>query len=198
MSNPSAADMLMGSAPVTPPSAAKQRGWIAAVALVVGLAGLGVGAYAVATIPGKTTGPTGATGPIGATGATGSPGVQGPAGAKGDVGPAGPAGTIATTSVFHGTTLVSGPDPQVGFVLVAKTECPTGQILLTGGAQVSAPGVIPDRNVRLGASFPLNKKTWQTVSIVTAPLGAGVSMSMRPYVLCGAPTPTSSAKTPKS
>ena len=179
-------------APVKPPPAGKERGWVVLVALIVGLAGLGVGAYAVATMPGKTSGPTGATG---ATGPQGSNGAAGPAGAKGDVGPAGPAGTIAATSIFHGTTLVSGPDPQVGAVLVAKSECPSGQILLTGGALVSAPGVVADRNVDLRVSMPLTTKIWQTVAIVTGPLGAGVSMSMRPFVVCGVPTPTSTTTT---
>ena len=182
----------------TPTPPATERKWVLpalVVALIVGLAGLGFGIYAVATMPAKTSGPTGATGATGATGPTGAQGAPGPAGA---VGATGPAGTIAATSVFHGTTLVSGPDPQVGVVLVAKTQCPSGQILLTGGAQVSAPGIIADRNVALGASFPLNNKVWQTVSIVTGPLGAGVSMSMRPFVLCGVPTATTTSTTPKT
>ena len=80
-------------------------------------------------------------------------------------------------------------------MLVAKTECPKGQILLNGGAVVSAPGLVPDRNVDLRVSMPLTTTIWQTVAIVTGPLGTGVSMSMKPYVVCGVPTPTSSSTT---
>lgn len=55
-------------------------------ALVVGLAGLGVGAYALATIPASVSGPRGPQGVWGP---------QGPAGPQGIAGPKGPAGTIA-------------------------------------------------------------------------------------------------------
>ena len=59
------------------------RRWVAPVviaALLVGGAGLGVGAYAVATTPAKTSGPQGRTG---ATGAQGPQGVKGAAGSDG-------------------------------------------------------------------------------------------------------------------
>jgi hypothetical protein len=181
MSNPSTSEM-----PTQQPSAGdKERGWVVPVvigALVVGLAGLGVGAYALATMPAKTSGPQGPAGPQGATGAQGAQGVPG---AKGETGPAGPAGTIADTSVVAATALTSPPNPAVGAVLVAKTTCPVGHVLLSGGAEVSAPGVQADRNVELRSSFPLNKAEWQTVAIVTGPLGAGVSMTMKPFVMCG-------------
>ncbi len=157
------------------------------VAFVIGAAGLGVGAYAVATTPTKTSGPQG---PTGATGATG------PRGAKGNVGPAGPAGpsgTVAAASMISSTALRSAPNPAVGTVLVAKTSCPAGKVLLSGGAQVTAPGLQADRDVMLRSSFPLNATKWQTVAIVTGPLGAGVVMTMRPYVLCGEPTPSASS-----
>jgi hypothetical protein len=175
--------------PVLPST--KKSGWVVPMviaALVVGLAGLGVGIYAVVATPAKTSGPPGPVGPQGPAGAEGKQGTPGAAGAKGDPGPAGPPGTIAATSISSGTVLTSAPDPPVGTVLVAKTTCPNGKILLSGGAQVSAPGVVPDRNVDLRSSFPLTTTEWQTVAIVTGPLGAGVSMSMKPYVVCGMPT----------
>jgi hypothetical protein len=162
-------------------------GWLMPVvigALVVGLAGLGVGIYAVAKIPASTSGPTGHTGPAGATGKQGVQGVAGPAGPQGA---AGPAGTIAATSIVAASNLSSAADAPVGTVLVAKTGCPTGKVLLSGGAQVSASSAADDHNVSLSSSFPLSDTMWQTVAIVTGPLGAGVSMSMKPYVLCGAP-----------
>ena len=175
------------------PPANREPRWVAPVvvaALLVGGAGLGVGAYAVATTPAKTSGPQGRPGATGATGA------QGPQGVKGDTGPAGPAGptgTVAATTILSATSVKSAPDPAVGTVLVAKTSCPSGKVLLNGGAQVTAPGVQADRNVTLRSSFPINSTKWQTVAIVTGPLGAGVVMTMTPYVVCGEPTPASSS-----
>ena len=187
MSNPSTSEI-----PTQQPAEDKERGWIVPVvigALVIALAGLGVGVYALATMPAETSGPRGPAGPQGATGP------QGPQGVPGAKGEAGPAGTIADTSVVAATALTSPPNPAVGTVLVAKTSCPAGHVLLSGGAQVSAPGVQADRNVELRSSYPLNKEQWQTVAIVTGPLGAGVSMTMKPFVMCGVPATTTSSTT---
>lgn len=159
-------------------------GWLMPVvigALVVGLAGLGVGIYAVVKIPAMTSGPTGAAG------ATGKQGVQGAQGPAGPQGATGPAGTINATSIVAASTLSSAPDAPVGTALVAKTVCPTGKVLLSGGAQVSASSPADDHNVGLSSSFPLSDTMWETVAHVTGAVGAGVSMNMKPYVLCGAP-----------
>ena len=191
-SDPTTTQLLDGTARQ---SADRQPKWIAPVviaALLVGGTGLGVGAYAVATTPAKTSGPQGRAG---ATGATGAQGPQGVKGDTGPAGPAGPAGTIGATSILSATSLKSAPNPAVGTVLVAKTSCPFGKVLLNGGAQVTAPGVLADRNVTLRSSFPINSTKWQTVAIVTGPLGAGVVMTMTPYVVCGEPTPTTSTTT---
>jgi hypothetical protein len=198
MSNPSADEVLKDpSASQTPqrPWDGKGSRWVVPVvivSLVVGLAGLGVGAYAVATTPAKTSGPQG---PVGKTGATGPQGQQGLPGAKGATGPA---GALAATSIVASTALKSAPDPGVGTVLVANTSCPAGKILLSGGAQVSAPGLEADRNVELRSSFPFSATQWQTVAIVTGSLGAGVVMTMKPYVVCGEATPTTSSPTTSS
>ena len=152
--------------------------------LIVGLGGLGVGIFAVATMPAKTSGPRGPAGATGATGAQGPQGAAGPAGSAGPAGPTGAPGTVASASVVWGPTLTSAPNPPVGTVLVAQTACPAGKVLVSGSAQVTAPG-LADRNVVLRSSFPLTGNLWQTVAMVTAPLGAGLSMSMKPYVLCG-------------
>jgi hypothetical protein len=149
-------------------------------ALVLGMAGLGVATYALATQPAKVSGPQGVQGPQGPQGLTGPEGKQGPAG-------------LAETTVLRATSVVSAPDPAVGTVLTAKTICPTGKVLLSGGAQVSAPGTVPDRNVALRESFPLNDTTWQTVAIVTGPLGQGVKMTLTPFVMCGVPSGTAAA-----
>jgi hypothetical protein len=160
--------------------------WVVPVviaALVLGLAGVGIGVYAVVTTPAKTSGPPGPAGPQGAVG------LQGPQGAKGDPGPAGPAGTIDATSIVASTTVTSAPDAAVGTVLVANASCPDGKLLLSGGAEVSASSGQADRDVELRSSFPLSKTEWQTVAVVTRPLGAGVSMTLKPYVVCGTPAP---------
>lgn len=157
-------------------------------ASVLSLAGVGIAAYAVASQPATTSGPQGPRG------AMGPEGPQGPQGPEGKQGPAG----LASTTVLRGTSVVSAPDPAVGTVLEAKTTVPAGAVLLSGGAQVTAPGTLPDRNVALRESFPLNETTWETVAIVTGPLGKGVKMTLTPYVVYGPPAATASTATPSS
>ena len=60
---------------------------------------------------------------------------------------------------------------------------------------MSAPGIVADRNVALRESFPLNDTTWQTVAIVTGPLGQGMKMTLTPFVMCGVPTSTTTTTT---
>jgi hypothetical protein len=148
------------------------------LALLLGLAGVGLGAYALAKQPSKVAGPTGAQGAQGPRGLQGKPGA---------------AGTVAASTIVRGSSQSTSPDPPAGTVLDAKTSCPAGKILLSGGAQVSAPGVTADRNVTLRSSFPDNETTWETVALVTGPLGTGVSMTMTPYVVCGTATTTTTA-----
>ena len=50
---------------------------------------------------------------------------------------------------------------------------------------MTATGVIADRNVELRESLPMAPNIWQTVGLVTASLGQGMAMSMKPYVVCG-------------
>jgi hypothetical protein len=178
---------------------ARRRNWgplLVVLSLVFALVALGAGIYAVVKVPAQ--GPPGRNGSTGATGATGAQGPQGPAGPAGSAGAAGGQGTVASTSLVAGVAHVSRPDPPVGTVLVAKTACPPGQLLVSGGAQVSAPGVVADRNVVLRSSFPLTPHVWENVALVTGPLGAGVTMTMTPYVICGvAAKPTNPTTTTK-
>ena len=173
-----------GPGPVPPEYRPAPR-WVVPLALIaalLGIAGLAVGGYALATQPAKVSGPVGPMGP------------QGQRGPQGVAGKPGPAGTVASTSVVRGSSKSTPPDPQPGTVLDAQTSCPSGSILVSGGAQVSAPGVTADRNVTLRASFPLNATTWESVALVTGSLGPGASMTMTPYVVCGAvPNATSTA-----
>jgi hypothetical protein len=158
-----------------------------ALSAALGLAGIGLGVSALTSVP--NTGPTGATGaqgqpgPTGLTGATGATGLRG---ATGPQGVPGPAGTIKATQLVSPTALVSAPDPALWTTLVATTSCPSGTVLLAGGAQVWAVGAA-DRNVELRSSFPLTKTSWRTVAWVTGPLGVGNTMTLKPYVLCGTP-----------
>ena len=83
--------------------------WIAPVAigaLVVGLVGLGVGAYALATTPAKTSGPQGPAGPQGA---------QGPAGRAGPAGAAGTSRTGRTGRQHRGHHDRQRDGPHVGY-----------------------------------------------------------------------------------
>lgn len=187
---------------VTPPPRRMGKGLAAGIAgaALLGAAGIGLGVAALVAVPnhgpagpqGATgpqgpAGPAGAVGPIGPKGATGPAGPAGAPGKQGAPGPAGPPGSVAKAGVVRPTALTSAPNPPVGAVLVARTSCPAHTVLLSGGAQVSAPGVVGDRNVELRSSFPLNATTWQTVAEVTGPLGAGNAMTLHPYVLCGTP-----------
>ena len=60
------------------------------------------------------------------------------------------------------------------------------------GAEVSGSDAKAERDVELRSSFPLDKTRWQTVAMVTQSLGAGGTMSMRPFVVSGLPATTSS------
>ena len=112
-----ASEMLTAQMPATPPvspgpSETTAPRWVVPVvvgALVIGLDGLGTSAYAVATMPAKTSGPQG---PAGVRGAMGPQGPQGAPGATGQSGPVGPAGTIATTSLVSSTALTSATRPR--------------------------------------------------------------------------------------
>jgi hypothetical protein len=148
-------------------------------AIVLGLAGIGFGTWALVSSPSAgPAGPQGAAGPEGPQGQTGKIGPAGPAGK------AGAPGTIASSNRVAASAIVSAPDPPVGTVLEAQSSCPAGEVLLSGGAEVSAPGSA-DRNVILRSSFPVNSTTWQVVAMVIHPLGQGNAMTMRPFVMCG-------------
>jgi hypothetical protein len=151
--------------------------------IVVGLAGLGTGIYAIAKIPPKVSGPagmTGATGPQGPTGATG------PAGQTGPVGPTGPSGvgTLTPGSVVTSPAVVTAAGAPTGTQLVAKVTCPTGTTILSGGGEVTASG--SSQRVALESSFPVDASTWQVVGVVVGKLPPTVTMSVAPFALCAA------------
>jgi len=100
------------------------------------------------------------------------------------VGPTGAAGTIKSATLTRATPLTTPPDPAVGTVLAAQFSCPVGSVLLSGGAQVTAPGLAA-RNVVLQSSFPISNTSWEVVGMVIKPLGAGNAMTLRPFAVCG-------------
>ena len=133
------------------------------------------------------------TGPQGQQGVPGAKGATGAAGAKGRPGPPGPSPPLRSSRAPLSDRLRT---PRSAPSSWPRRRVPPGKILLSGGAQVSAPGVQADRNVELRSSFPFSTTQWQTVLIVTGSLGAGVVMTMKPYVVCGEATPTASSTTP--
>ena len=200
---------------------------VGAVAGLV-IAGVGVGlGVALTSSPGSaktvySTGSTGPQGPTGAQGARGFPGptgpqgpvgATGPAGApgpKGATGPEGPAGTgtgssrrALTSSVVEGTPVTSAASPATGTTVSATATCPTGRVLLGGGAQVANGEltVLPSAStsttkattatsatqtgVALLTSEPSTARSWKAVGVVTGPMGAGATMSVQAYVVCG-------------
>lgn len=171
------------------PASSTNRGFKALIAAAVlfGLAGLGVGIYALVNGPVKQgeTGPQGPPGPQGLRGLQGPAGQIGPQGAPGKPGPAGPTGSLAKTIIVNGTAVVSAPNPPAGTLLVANTTCPMGDVLLSGGGRVSAPSAASNRNVSLRDSFAMNPTVWQTVAQTDGPLGPDETMTLKPFALCG-------------
>jgi hypothetical protein len=188
--------------------------WALLAALVLAAGALGVGVIALVSSPDAVAGPQGpagvqgaagpqgiqgvpgaqgATGPQGVAGprgATGLTGVQGPAGAAGATGPRGPSGAtgasgnVVASTVVPGAPVLTATDPPVGTAATATAACPQGEIVLGGGAQVSAPGASV-KSVVLRSSFPTTTNGWRATGSVIAPLGAADQMTVRPYVLCG-------------
>jgi hypothetical protein len=177
-------------------------------AVVIGLLVLALVATAISIIALNRGGHTGAQGPAGAQGAQGPQGVQGIPGAQGAQGAAGPtgspgpaghrgapgtngkqgvpgpAGTIASSAPVPGPVVISTVNPAVGTALTGTASCPTGEVLLAGGANVTGPADV-EKNVLLRSSYPTSRSAWRVVAVVMAPLSEGDQVSLHPYVLCG-------------
>lgn len=168
---PPAEPLVAADRPVTP-------GWVIALlilALLLGAAGIGAAIYAVNKVP--------AHGTAGSQGVAGKTGPAGPTGAKGATGPAGSPGTVISPTPVNGTAVSTSADPAPGTTLTADTTCPTGKVLLSGGAQVTATGGTKD--VALQSSYPSSATTWVTTAVVQSALPTGSVMTLRPYALCG-------------
>ncbi len=159
-------------------------------ALIIGLAGLGTGIYAITKTPSKVSGPVG---PTGATGPEGPAGATGPTGAAGPTGPAGPPSALTVGSIITAPAVATAAAAPSGTELAAKVSCPAGKVVLSGGGQVSTSR--GTQRVALSSSFPVDAVTWEVVGAVIAKLPAGVTMSVTPFAICGDSTPAAAGAT---
>jgi len=88
--------------------------------------------------PAGQPGPQGLQGPIGLTGQAGPQGPQGPEGPQGPTGPAGPSGPGGTGGSIDPTKFHS-----VKCTNRTSCSCPTGEILISGGASCPLEGTTP-------------------------------------------------------
>ena len=102
-------------------------------------------------------------------------GPQGEQGTQGIPGPQGPAGTISSTFVVT-NSVTGGSQDSVN----ASASCPTGKILLSGGAKVT--NIVSASRAFITASFPSSSSTW-TGSASAVDAGAG-SLTLTTYALC--------------
>jgi hypothetical protein len=92
---------------------------------------------------------------------------------------------VTAATAVSGVVVSSTVDPPVGTPVTATVSCPTGKLLLGGGGHVSATGTGNSYNAQVHDSYPLSNNAWRVVAVVTAPLGAGSAMELRPYAICG-------------
>jgi hypothetical protein len=76
-------------------------------------------------------------------------------------------------------------DPAVGTNLIATVSCPTGKLLIGGGGQATASGAGNNFHTQVQSSYPLANNAWRVTAMVTAPLGPGSAMELRPCAICG-------------
>jgi hypothetical protein len=117
---------------------------------------------------------------VGACTAEGPEGPTGPDGATGAQGPAGPAKSSQRVTGTAATT-VNNPNP--GVRLSATATCPSGTVLLNGGAVVTRTGG-GSGQAAIAESFPSSATTWTaTLMIVTNFTGTSTA-TITPHVVC--------------
>lgn len=112
-------------------------------------------------------------------------GPQGPAGQPGPMGPAGKAGVVGSV-VDAGTPVTSAATAPRGTTIAATAMCPTGKVLLGGGAKAttSSPNA---SDVALEASYPSSGTTWTAIAAVgIAGLPAGATLTVQAFIVCTA------------
>jgi hypothetical protein len=111
----------------------------------------------------------------------GTPGPQGPPGPAGPAGPQGPPGPAGSNRVV-GTPVSTGTNPLVGARVTATAACPSGSVLLGGGAQATTTG--STGRAALSSSYPSSTTVWTAVGVVTRAPGPGNRMTVTAYALC--------------
>ena len=92
---------------------------------------------------------------------------------------------MTATHVTAAAPMSTVTDPAVGTTLVATVSCPTGKLLLGGGAEVTATATGSSNHTQIQSSYPLANNAWRVMALVNAPLGPGSAMEIRPYAICG-------------
>jgi len=103
-------------------------------------------------------GPQGQAGPRGEQGLQGQPG---PTGQKGDTGPVGPAGAPGVSGYRQLEVQVTVPAKSI--LRGADARCPTGELLLGGGATLLDTLILSngDTEVAVMGSGPISSTTWE-------------------------------------
>jgi hypothetical protein len=125
-------------------------------------------------------GPAGPAGPAGPKGDAGAPGLQGVQGVPGERGPAGFFGYQQVTALVHG-------DGAINTYTQAFVKCPTGKIVVGGGAEIRGPDGIATASaagnqVVLDASRPESAAEWFASSHLTP--GFGGTWTMLVTAIC--------------
>lgn len=125
-------------------------------------------------------GPQGIQGIKGDKGDTGSQGLTGNQGLKGDKGDTGGQGVQGPAGTVGGTNIISNSVTGASFdTVTAEATCPSGTILLSGGAKVTA-GIASRAFV--SASYPINISTWRAIA-TTLDQGANF-VTITTYAIC--------------
>ena len=106
-------------------------------------------------------------------------GIPGPAGPTGPAGPPGPAGS---SRVVGSPVTITGPG--LGLIGTATAACPSGTVLLGGGAQVDHSGVVV---TALESSYPSSTTVW-TATAAALLMGRRDTMTVTAYALCSLPS----------
>lgn len=137
-------------------------------------------------------GPVGAQGPVGPTGPQGVQGDPGPQGPQGDPGPQGPQGDPgvqgdpgpAGSQLVTGTPVTSAVNAPRNTIITATATCPSGAVVLGGGALVATTATQKER-AQLSSSYPSATNRWTAGGVVAiAALGGGNTMTVTAYALC--------------
>jgi hypothetical protein len=69
-------------------------------------------------------------------------------------------------------------------LVTATASCAAGQVVLGGGAQVTATDAGTSDRVSLVKTLPSTTSQWTAAALVTATLGGGKTTTVTAYALC--------------